>query len=236
MTDLSDPVAALCAELAPFARAERAEHALGYTPSERRFLGVPVPHLRGVLKPWKAALAAAPVPEALAALERMQAAPIFEVQAAAWDLLAVLPKLRRQVPARTLARWAEGNDNWASVDGFCCGVLGPAWREGQVDDALLMGWTQSPNRWLRRSVLSSTVALNVAARGGEGDVARTLRVCLPLVADRDPMVVKAMSWALRCLIEHDRGAVEGFLAEQAVAPLVRREVQTKLRTGLKNPK
>ena len=58
-------------------------------------------------------------------------------------------------------------------------------------------WTESPDRWWRRAALVATVPLNVAAQGGTGDATRTLRVCELLVDDRDDMVVKAMSWALR---------------------------------------
>jgi 3-methyladenine DNA glycosylase AlkD len=59
-----------------------------------------------------------------------------------------------------------------------------------------------------------------------------------LIDDRDDMVVKAMSWALRNLISFDRQAVEVFLANHAerLAARVRREVLNKLETGLKNPK
>jgi len=80
------------------------------------------------------------------------------------------------------------------------------------------------------------VALNVRARGGRGDVARTLEVCRRAVADRDEMVIKALSWALRSLIQWDRKAVSGFLKEydDTVASRVKREVRTKLRTGRKS--
>jgi 3-methyladenine DNA glycosylase AlkD len=50
------------------------------------------------------------------------------------------------------------------------------------------------------------------------------------------MVVKALSWALRSLIAWDRKAVAKFLAEHDsdLAPRVKREVRTKLRTGRKS--
>jgi 3-methyladenine DNA glycosylase AlkD len=69
-------------------------------------------------------------------------------------------------------------------------------------------------------------------------VPRTLAVCRRLVADEDDMVVKAMSWALRELIVHDPEAVWAFLTEHndLLAARVKREVQNKLTTGLKNPK
>ena len=86
--------------------------------------------------------------------------------------------------------------------------------------------------------LVSTLALNLRPHGGYWDVAHTLAVCWMLVDDRDDMVVKALSGALRALVVHDPGAVEAFLAEHEdeLAARVKREVNNKLRTGLKNPK
>ena len=112
-----------------------------------------------------------------------------------------------------------------------------AWRRGQIGDEVIERWAASPNRWWRRAALVSTVALNVRARGGRGDVPRTLAVCELLLDDRDDMVVKAMSWALRAAIQHDRQAIESFLArhEPRLAARVKREVRNKLETGLKNP-
>ena len=82
----------------------------------------------------------------------------------------------------------------------------------------------------------ATVALNVRARGGRGDVARTLELCRRAVADRDDMVIKAVSWALRSLIQWDREAVSRFVTahDDVLASRVKREVGTKLRTGRKN--
>jgi 3-methyladenine DNA glycosylase AlkD len=59
-----------------------------------------------------------------------------------------------------------------------------------------------------------------------------------LIDDRDDMVVKALSWALRELAKRDAAAVEGFLSSNGstLAPRVIREVRSKLRTGLKNPR
>jgi hypothetical protein len=70
------------------------------------------------------------------------------------------------------------------------------------------------------------------------DVARILAVRRLLVTDREDMVVKAMSWALRELVVRDPEAVAGFLTEyEAELPArVKREVRNKMTTGLKNPK
>ena len=50
------------------------------------------------------------------------------------------------------------------------------------------------------------------------------------------MVIKALSWALRSLVQWDRKAVSRFLTEHddVLAARVKREVGTKLRTGRKS--
>lgn len=139
---------------------------------------------------------------------------------------------------REIVRLGRGLDGWGDVDAFACYLAGPAWRERQIPDAVIRRWARSPDRWWRRAALVSTVPLNSRARGGRGDARRTLAVCRLLTADRDDMVVKALSWALRELAKREPGAVESFLAERgrALAPRVLREVHNKLTTGLKNPR
>lgn len=124
------------------------------------------------------------------------------------------------------------------MDSFAPILAGPTWRRGQIDDAVIAAWAGSPDRWWRRAALVSTIGLNVRARGGSGDTARTLAVCRLLVHDRDDMVVKAMSWALRELVPHDPVAVSAFLDEHKheLAARVQHEVRHKLTTGLKNPR
>ena len=107
-----------------------------------------------------------------------------------------------------------------------------------MPEALVHGWARSKDRWWRRAALVSTVPLNNKTRGGQGDAARTLAVCAMLVEDRDDMVVKALSWALRELARRDPKSVRAFLAEHkdTLAARVLREVRNKLNTGLKNPR
>ena len=82
----------------------------------------------------------------------------------------------------------------------------------------------------------STVPLNLRSRGGSGDVKRTLLICEKIVHDRDDMIIKALSWALRELSKSDKKAVESFMKKyhDVLAGRVRREVYTKLETGRKN--
>jgi len=92
--------------------------------------------------------------------------------------------------------------------------------------------------WLGALALVSTVPLNSRTHGGRGDPTRTLRVGRMLMDDREPMVVKALSWALRELAKREPAAVRSFLGEYSgrLPALVLREVRNKLETGLKNPR
>ena len=58
------------------------------------------------------------------------------------------------------------------------------------------------------------------------------------MGDRDDMVVKALSWALRELAKRDPKPVVAFIEQfgERLAARVIREVQNKLNTGLKNPR
>ena len=144
----------------------------------------------------------------------------------------------RSLDADTIESLGAGIADWASVDVLGTRLAGPAWLNGRIADRAVHRWARSPDRWWRRTALVATTGLNVKTRGGLGDAPRTLAVCEMLVDDRDDMVVKAMSWALRELIPWAPNAVENFLAEHQdrLAARVKREVRNKLSTGLKNPR
>jgi 3-methyladenine DNA glycosylase AlkD len=154
----------------------------------------------------------------------------------AYELIACHPTATDALTPKAVRHLGQGLADWGAVDAFACYVAGPAWREGRLATREVHRWLRSPDRWRRRTAVVATVALNVRARGGGGDVARTLEVCRRVVADRDHMVSKALSWALRSLVQWDREAVSRFLGEHddVLAARVKREVRTKLQTGRKN--
>ena len=156
----------------------------------------------------------------------------------AYELIQGHRRAFRCLGEAELEELGRGIDSWWTVDAFARTLSGPAWRDGLVPDELIHKWARSGDRWWRRAALVSTVALNIRSHGGQGDVPRTLAVCQMLADDRDDMVVKALSWALRSLVVHDPEAVRGFIEdyEDRLAARIKREVRNKLATGLKNPK
>ncbi|MFU8796072.1 MAG: DNA alkylation repair protein [Dehalococcoidia bacterium] len=155
-----------------------------------------------------------------------------------YELILAHPGAFKMLDERELEQLGHGLDSWGAVDTFARTLSGPAWRDGLIQDEVILKWAHSPDRWWRRAALVSTVALNMRSYGGRGDTARTLRICELLVDDHDDMVEKALSWALRELVIHDARAVQDFITEYEgnLGSRVKREVRNKLRTGLKSPR
>ncbi len=196
-----------------------------------------IPALRALRREYSARLRDAPAPFVIGLALRLAASGAIGQRFVGYELLRCHPTAPRAIRAGEVERLGRGLDSWGAVDCFGVYVAGPAWRRRRIADHRVHGWARSADRWWRRAALVSTVALNSAAHGGEGDVRRTLRVCRLLAPDRDPMVVKALSWALRELAKREPAAVRAYMAANAarLPALVRREVGNKLATGLKNP-
>jgi 3-methyladenine DNA glycosylase AlkD len=191
--------------------------------------------IRVVRRRYSAALAEAPASSVVDVADALLIGGTSAERLVGTELLVARPDAIRRLRSSDVEKWARGLDDWGSIDMYGVTVAGAAWREGCVPDRHVMRWAGSADRWRRRLALVATVPLNSRARGGQGDTARTLRVCAALVDDRDDMVVKALSWALRELSKRDPRSVAAFLREHELrlASRVRREVKTKLETGRK---
>ena len=155
----------------------------------------------------------------------------YEMISVRTDALAILGE-------KELVQLGKGLSDWYGTDTFGGYVSGRVWLAGQIDDNVIVKWAKSPDLWWRRAALTSTVPLNQRSKGAKGDTARTLKICRMLVDDREDMVIKALSWALREVVWHDPDSIRAFLAEyeDRLAARVKREVRHKLETGLKNPR
>ena len=163
--------------------------------------------------------------------------PGFEYRLVAYELIHHHADALFKLNAWELEQLGRGIGDWGAADCFAVFLSGPMWRERRIPNSLVQGWARAADRWWRRIALVSTVPLNSKARGGSGDAHRTLQICRMLEKDRDPMVVKAMSWALRELAKIDPRAARSYLAERqsVLAPRVLREVRNKIATGKKDP-
>ena len=206
----------------------------GYAPSRLRCIGATVPEMRAIGREIARETKAAPARQVIKLALSLTRTGAIEARQIGYELIARRPDAMALLTPRLIRALGRGNDNWASVDGFATHLAGPAWRLARVSDRNVLAWATSSDEWWRRTALASTVALNVRARGGAGDTRRTLMICHRFASGTNPMLAKALSWALRSLVPHDPGAVRRFLAQQAGLPaIVRREVTAKLTTGRK---
>ncbi len=194
------------------------------------------PAARSVRREYSRSLAKAPPGAVIRMALRLAQQPQAHCRFVAYEILQHHPAAFASLTPAQLLKLGSRLDSWSAVDCFACYLSGPFWRDGRISTAAVRAWAQSKDRWLRRTALVSTVALS--RRGESDDVARVIAICTLAVSDRDDMVVKALSWALRELAKkHPADAIQ-FLARHkaSLASRVIREVSNKLSTGLKNPK
>lgn len=224
------------ARLQDLGRSHRAGSVDGHSTSAQRVLGVIVPDLRALVRDVARDLRASPADDVVALARLLCGQGTLEARQVGFELVGRRGDVRTALGVRGIEALGEGNDNWKSVDVFGCDVAGPAWREGVLSDATIHRWARHRDLWWRRTALVATVPLNLKSRGGSGDGPRTLAVCALCAGDREDMVVKALSWALRELAKREPESVGAFLERHGdiLASRVRREVQRKLATGRKH--
>jgi hypothetical protein len=155
-----------------------------------------------------------------------------------WELIYAHKPTLKSIDIAVVEAMGQGMDSWYDTDGWGMVLAGPAWVNGRIADADVKRWAKSPDLWWRRAALVATTGLNNKSRGGRGDPGRTLAIVAMMIDEREDMIVKAVSWALRMLVPWHPEAVADFVAdhEDRLAARVKREVRNKLRTGVKNPK
>jgi hypothetical protein len=155
-----------------------------------------------------------------------------------WELVYAHKPALESLDIATVEALGQGMASWPQTDAFGMILAGPAWLHGRLGDADIERWAQSEDLWWRRAALVATTGLNNKSRGGRGDAPGTLAIVEMLIDDREDMIVKAVSWALRMLAPWEPATVRDFMERHGdrLAARVRREVRNKLETGLKNPR
>jgi 3-methyladenine DNA glycosylase AlkD len=229
-------ISKIIAELEFVADPNRREASKTMFPTSMNYLGVRTPDFRVLIKDWWIEIKNW-LPEKLIQFSKeLVATRIFECNQLAYELLSKNKNALRLLSLKDLEELGKNMDNWATTDCFSVMISGWAWREKQILDSDVLNWLETGNLWWKRTAIVSTVALNLRSRGGIGDTKRTLMICEKVIHDREKLIVKALSWALRELSKSDKQAVEEFMKkyDTQIAGLARREIYTKLETGRKN--
>lgn len=197
--------------------------------------GVTVPNIRPIVKDLSQRFKQSSPEEVVEFVKQLNAARILEAQQIAFEVLDKHKAARQSLTLDDLLVLGEGIDNWVSVDYFAGMLAGPVWREGNLSDEVIEAWATSDDKWWRRAAVVCTVALNQKVRGSSGDPVRTLKICKLVADDKDDMVAKALSWALRELAKREVEPVIEFVNQnESILPKrVIREVRRKIETGRK---
>lgn len=205
--------------------------------TQLRLYGVRVPDLRRISGDWQRDHKTISRDELLAMVEALWAGESYEERATAIELLG---RNKRAIPELSwdhFDRWRHLVDNWGLDDGLATTVFGP-WIA--ADLAGRLGYLQTligdPVVWSRRLALVATVPLNRDLRTAQPGL--TFALIDQVKAERHPMITKAVSWALRTLIEHYPEQVTAYLDvnQHDLPSHAVREVRNKLETGLKSGK
>ena len=130
-----------------------------------------------------------------------------------WELIYAHKPTLKTIDIKTVEAMGQGMDSWYDTDGWGMILAGPAWVLGRIADADVKRWAKSSDMWWRRAALVATTGLNNKSRGGRGDAERTLAIVAMMIDEREDMIVKAVSWALRMLALWQPEAVAAFVAE-----------------------
>lgn len=233
--DFHNQVSEIEAQLDQLSDPERLEWGKKNYPTSMTVKGVTVPNIRPIVKYLNKRFKKSSTEEVIEFTKLLNGTRILEAQQIAFEVLDKHKAARQSLTLEDLLVFGDGIDNWISVDYFAGMLAGPAWREGQIPDEVIEEWAIAEDRWWRRAAVVCTVALNQKTRGGSGDAGRTLKICKLVAEDKDEMVAKALSWALRELAKREKGPVVEFVEqyEDVLPRRVVREVHRKIDTGRK---
>ena len=205
-------------------------------PSGLKNTGVRVPILRKIAKDWLRKNKDISDKEFLTLIQTLWKQPIFELRSLAQELLMAQRKFLKKFDWKIGESWLNDVDNWGHCDILSTQILGflVLWDKSHLKS--LKSYLKKPGRWYRRAGIVSLIQL---IRKKEIKAGEVLSMIDEIKRDKDPMIQKAISWVLREMIRAgEKKEVERYLRQnrKLFASYVIREVNNKLRTGLKSGK
>ena len=199
------------AALRRLASPARAAGAKAYLKSDLEFIGVATPEFRRAIK---AELKAAPALDRatlLAAVETLWAPPVFELKAAAVELLDIKGALLEARDLALVERLLRGSGTWALVDNLAAHVAGGLVVRFPPLGRALDRWASDRNFWLRRAAM---LALLLPLRRG-GDFERFGRYADAMLGEKEFFIRKAIGWVLREVAKQRPALVVEWLLPRA---------------------
>jgi len=203
-------------------------------PTTQRVHGIRTPDNRRLARSWRRSNREADPDLVLSLVERLWSAESRDERALGLEILYLHPKIGSELGRDRFDRWRLDIDNWGVCDFLATRILGP-WADTDPEGRLsyLEDLVGDPHLYSRRLGIVASVHLN---RDGSTYGGWTLGQLDRVLDERDPMITKAVSWALRQMTRHQASDVAAYLESRGerIASLPRREVRNKLMTGRKS--
>jgi len=226
----------LLAQIREQAEAEYRSGTSGVLRTGLKVYGVRVPQLREIARGWYRAHKKIAPEDLMPLVEALWDGDSQEERALAMELLRCYHRWIPDLSWDHFDRWRRQVDNWGLTDPLGTKILAP-WLLADPGRRLDRLWELIADEdvWSRRLALVATAPIN---RGHTGFTVPdlTLQLVDRVAQERHPMITKAVSWVLRELTKTHPDRVAAYVDENrdVLAAHVVREVDNKLRTGLKS--
>lgn len=206
-------------------------------PTGLKVYGLRVPQLRDIVRAWVRDHKQVACHDLVALVDSLWNGDSREERMLFTYLLEHYKHLVPDLTRAHFERWRRGLDNWEMTDGL--GWVLALWLSADPDTRLdyLGELIADEDVWSRRLALVATATIN----RGHTDFTipdLTLELIDRVKEERHPMITKAVSWALREMTKSHPDRVAAYLERnrEVLAAHVVREVNNKLRTGVKSGK
>lgn len=169
-------------------------------------------------------------------LDSLFAAKSFEEKTVASELLHEYEDYRIKISFSKINKWLGQLHGWAEIDSFCYGTFSASemldkWRNWK---AFLK--TLSKDKDIGKRRVSLVLLTKPVRENGDKRLSKSAFNNIDTLKHEDEILItKAVSWLLRSLITHHRGAVSTYIKthEEYLPKIVVRETKRKLETGKK---
>jgi 3-methyladenine DNA glycosylase AlkD len=201
-------VRATRAALAAVGSAERAVNEKAYLKSALVFVGANMPAIRRVAKALIVRTREADAASVRRLVVALWGTGVHELRAVAMFVLeANEPRLTaRDVPL--VARLLRESRSWAYLDWICFKVAAPMLRRMPVMRRTVPRWARDDDFWMRRAALLSVLPL---VKRGEAPFSAFAVLAVPMLAEQEFFIRKAIGWGLREASKVDPAVVAAFL-------------------------
>jgi len=207
-------------------------------PSKLEVYGLRVFDLRQIVRAWRRTHKDVVAEDLLALAEALWDGQSREERMLALELLRHYPQYIPGLAWSSFERCRRDLDNWELTDVLGVGVVGP-WVLDDVDARAqhLRDLIADEDVWSRRLGLVGAIGLNRARKDARFPKP-TFALMDQVKEERHPMITKAVSWMLRDLSKKHPDRVAAYLEvnRDVLAAHIVREVDNKLKTGLKSGK